>query len=42
MKIDKIDEIIEQLERALANAYEHRRELINRQNLNKEMENEKK
>lgn len=38
MNIDKIDEIIEQLERALANAYEYRRELINRQNLNKQAE----
>lgn len=36
--MNHIDDIIEQLERALANAYEHRRELINRQNLNKQEE----
>ena len=36
--MNHIDEIIDQLERALANAYEHRRELINRQNLNKKKE----
>ena len=38
MNLDKIDEMIAQLERALANAYEYRRELVNRQNLNKQVE----